>query len=158
MHCLDVRFIANSEDAYIFTFHKLHKSWRKSKLPPKLYFYKYPEDHELCVVSALNEYLKPTEALRANGDKFQLLLSYTKHHVKVHNSTVSRWMKEILKETGVDVDVFKGRFQPLPQKHVYQVFQWTIYLVEGHGQMNLPGKNSIINKCFQKSNVFRKRY
>ena len=26
----------------------------------------------------------------------------------VHSSTVSRWMKEILKESGVDVDVFKG--------------------------------------------------
>ena len=23
--------------------------------------------------------------------------------------------------------------QPLPQKHVYQLVQWMIYLVEGHG-------------------------
>ena len=38
MHCLDVRFIVKSEDAYIFTFHKLHKSWKKGKAPPKLYF------------------------------------------------------------------------------------------------------------------------
>ena len=28
--------------------------------------------------------------------------------MEVHSSTVSRWMKEILKETGVDVDVLKG--------------------------------------------------
>ena len=26
MHCLDVRFMVKSEDAYIFNFHKLHKS------------------------------------------------------------------------------------------------------------------------------------
>ena len=108
MHCLDLRFMVMSDDAYIFTFHKLRKSWRKGKAPPKLYFYKYPKDQELCVVSALNEYLKRTETWRTNGDKFQLLLSYIKPHVKVHSSTVSRWIKEILKETGVDVDVFKG--------------------------------------------------
>ena len=45
---------------------------------------------------------------------------------------------------------------PLPQKHVYQVFQWIIYLVEGHGQVNVPGKNSVKNKCFQRKNLFKK--
>ena len=47
---------------------------------------------------------------------------------------------------------------PLPQKHVYQVFQWMMYLVEGHGRVNLPGKNSIINKFFQRNNFFKKGY
>ena len=84
--CRYVRFMIKSEDAYIFTFHK------------------YPKDQQLwSVVSALNEYLKRTETWRTHGDKFQLLLSYIKPHVEVHNSTVSRWIKEILKETGVDV-------------------------------------------------------
>ena len=81
MHCLDVRFIVKSEDAYIFTFHK---------------------------VSPLDEYMKRTKTWRTNGNKFQLLLSYIKPHVEVHSSTVSRCIKEIFKETGVDVDVFKG--------------------------------------------------
>ena len=34
---VDVRFMVKSEDVYISTFHKLHKSWRKCKAPPKLY-------------------------------------------------------------------------------------------------------------------------
>ena len=59
-------------------------------------------------MSTLNKYLKRTEAWRTNGDKFQLLLSYLKPHVKVHSSTIPRWIKEILEETGVDIDVFKG--------------------------------------------------
>ena len=62
----------------------------------------------LCVVPALNEYLKRRETWRANRDKFQLPLSYIKPHVEIHSSTVSRWIKEILKETEADVDVFKG--------------------------------------------------
>ena len=70
MHCLDVRLMVKSEDAYIFTFHKFHKSWRKAKAPPKLYFYKYLKDQILCVVFALNEYLKRTETWRTHGDNF----------------------------------------------------------------------------------------
>ena len=31
-----------------------------------------------------------------------------KPHVEVHSSTASTWIKEILKETGVDANVFKG--------------------------------------------------
>ena len=90
IHSHDVRFMVKLDDTYIFTFHKLHKSWRKGKAPPKLHFYKYPKDQELCAVSALNDHLKRTETWRANGDKFQLLLSYIKPHVEVHSSTVSR--------------------------------------------------------------------
>ena len=74
MHCLDVRCMVKSEDAYNFSFHKLHKRWRKGKAPSKLYFYKYPKDQELCVMSALNEYLKRTETWRTNGDKCQVLI------------------------------------------------------------------------------------
>ena len=67
-----------------------------------------PKNQVLCVVPALNEHLKRTETSRTNRNKFQLLLSYIKPHVKIHSSTVSRRIKEILKETGVDADVFKG--------------------------------------------------
>ena len=43
---LYIRFMVNSRDLYIFTFHKLHKSGKKEKekkgkAPPKLIFYKY---------------------------------------------------------------------------------------------------------------------
>ena len=155
VNCLDLSFMVKSDDAYIFTFHKLHKSWRKGKAPPKLYFHKYPKDQELCLVSALNEYLKRTETWRRNGDKCQLLLSYIKPHVEVHGSTVSRWIKEILKETRVDVDVFKGH--STRSASISKACGPGIS-VDGHGQMNLPGKISIINKCFQKSNFFRKGY
>ena len=80
--------------------------------------------------------------------------------MEVHSSTVSRWIKEILKKTGVVVDVFKGHSTPSASisKACLSVFQWMIYLVEGHGQMNLPGKNSIISNGFQKNNFFRKEY
>ena len=98
MHCLDARFLVKSEDAYTFTFHKLHKRWREGKALPKIYFYKYPKYQELCMVSVLDEHLKCTKTRRTNRDKFQLLLSYINPHVEVHSSRVSRWIKEILKK------------------------------------------------------------
>ena len=90
IHSHDVRFMVKLDDTYIFTFHKLHKSWRKGKAPPKLCFYKYAKDQIFCVVSALNEYLTRTETWRTNGYKFQSLLSYIKSNMEVHSSTVSR--------------------------------------------------------------------
>ena len=43
MQCLHLRFMeVKSDDAYIFNFHKLHKSLRKGIAPPKLYFYNCP--------------------------------------------------------------------------------------------------------------------
>ena len=104
MNCLDVRFIVNSEGAYIFNFHKLHKSRRKGKTPPKLYFYNYSKDQHLCVASALNEYLKRKKTSKMNRDKFQLLLSHIKPHMEFHSSKVeqmdkiNRWIKEIQKD------------------------------------------------------------
>ena len=100
--------MVKSEDLYTFTLHKLQKSWRKGKAPLKIYFYKYQKDQKLCVVSTIDEYLKRTKTWRTHGNNFQLLLSYIKTHVEAHSSTVTRWIKKILKETGVDVDGFKG--------------------------------------------------
>ena len=85
----------------------LFKSWRKDKATPKLCFYRYPKDQELCAVSTWNEYLKRTETWRTNGDQFKLLLCYIKSRVEVLSLRVSRWIKEILKKTDVDVDIFK---------------------------------------------------
>ena len=37
---------------------KFSKVGEREKAPPKLYFYKYSKDEELCVASAIDEYLK----------------------------------------------------------------------------------------------------
>ena len=72
-------------------------------LPPlELKAYK---DAELCVVSHLRQYNKLTENLR-KGDYKQLLLSYVKPHKPVPTTTLSRWCVHIMKESGVNVDIF----------------------------------------------------
>ena len=86
---------------YMFTFGKLHKAWRKGKSPPSLKVYSFEEDTKLCVVATLEDYLK-------RKDKSQLLLSFVKTHNPVVSSTISRWIKNVVREAGIDTNIFKG--------------------------------------------------
>ena len=83
-------------------------------LPPlELKAYK---DVELCVVSQLMQYIKLTENLRKGDDK-QLLLSYVKLHKPVSTSTLSRWPVRIIKESGVNVDIFGSHSSGIGTHH-----------------------------------------
>ena len=83
-------------------------------LPPlELKAYK---DVELCVVSQLRQYIKLTENLRKGDDK-QLLLSYVKLHKPVSTSTLSRWPVRIIKESGVNVDIFGSHSSGIGTHH-----------------------------------------
>ena len=104
---LDIRFMAKGTNSYMFTFGKLHKAWRKGKSPPSLKVYSFEEDTKLCVVATLEEYLKRTKVWRGK-DKSQLLLSFVKPHNPVVSSTISGWIKNVLREAGIDTKIFKG--------------------------------------------------
>ena len=71
-------------------------------------FHSFEEDSSLCVVAVLNEYLKRSEKWRTS-DEWQLLLSFVQPHKPVASSTISGWIKKLLRISGVDVgSVFKG--------------------------------------------------
>ena len=90
--------------SFTFTFHKLHKAWKKGKSPPSVVFHSFKEDK---TNKLLNEYLKRSEKWRTS-DECQLLLSFVQPHKPVVSSTISGWIKKVLTISGVDVGVFKG--------------------------------------------------
>jgi len=100
--------MAQTDDTVVFNYHRLHKSWRKGESPPSITFVAYSEDTDICVVSALREYLKRSEPWRENKNESQLLLSYINPHQPIASCTVARWMKELLSLSGIDTDVFKA--------------------------------------------------
>ena len=58
-------------------------------------------DKKLCVVSCLEEYMKRTAALRSkNTDK--LLLCYAQPHGPASKDSVSRWLRDVLHEAGIE--------------------------------------------------------
>ena len=64
----------------------------------------FADDPRICIVQHLEEYLKRTAQLR--DDHKQLLISYVKPHRPVSKETVARWIKEVLKLSGIDTNVY----------------------------------------------------
>ena len=79
--------------SYKFYFHKLHKSWRRCKVPPTISYQAYTQDLNLCVVKALDEYISCKEGWRSGEECSQLLLSFVNPHKPVVSSTISGWLK-----------------------------------------------------------------
>ena len=59
----------------------------------------------LCVVHTLKCYLKRLEASRQYS---QLLLSFVRPHGPISRDTLSRWVLEVLREAGINVDKYKS--------------------------------------------------
>ena len=67
---------------------------------------KYDENPSICIVKVLKEYIKRTQSLR--GSERQLLISFHKPYGAVSRNTISRWIKTVMFESGIDIDVFKA--------------------------------------------------
>lgn len=64
------------------------------------------ENPSICVVTTLKEYIRRTKNIR--GNQRQLFISFNKPHRAVSRSTISRWIKTVLREAGIDVSIFKA--------------------------------------------------
>ncbi len=84
---------------------ELLKQSRPSFHPEPLKFKEYAPDRRLCVVKYLNEYIDRTKVLRKTN---RLLVSLQEPHHEVTKSTISRWVKNTLKEAGIDTKIFSA--------------------------------------------------
>lgn len=60
---------------------------------------------EICPVSTLQHYIDLTSSLR-DVDSDKLLISYKKPHNCASNQTISRWIRQVMAECGIDVKKF----------------------------------------------------
>ena len=103
---IDVNSIMFGEDLVTIPIYKLLKTStvKNNKFSLKLKSYdKFPN---ICVVRALKVYISRTKSLR--GSETKLFISFVKPHYAVSRSTISRWIKSVLEEAGIDIDVFKA--------------------------------------------------
>jgi len=63
-------------------------------------------DNDVCVYSTLTEYIKRTSVLRNSENN--LLISYIHPHKSIVSTTVSRWIKCVMKNSGIEVEKFKA--------------------------------------------------
>ena len=106
LHHLNIKFMARNDMPYKFYFQKLHKSWRRGKVPPTISYQAYTQDPNPCVVKTLDEYISRTEGWRYGKECSQLFLSFVNPHKPIASFTISGWLKNILKKVGIDISTF----------------------------------------------------
>ena len=121
---LNTRFMTKGTNNYIFTIGKLDKAWKKGKPPPSLKVYSFEEDTKLFVVATQEECLKRTKVWREK-DKNQLLFSFVEPHNPVVSSKISGWIKNVLREEGIDTKILRVTLHGQPQ---HQKLGWQDFL------------------------------
>lgn len=106
LHLLNVKNFIFRGDTIIIPFSDLLKQSNVKNYKFSLRLLRNLDCPNICVVDCLNEYLERTKIIR--GTETQLLISFHKPHKAVSRNTVSRWIKTVLRESGIDVDTFKA--------------------------------------------------
>ena len=80
----------------------------RSTIPVKEFFFPYyAADKSLCPVMALQTYEERTASFRSEKSSY-LFLSWIGKHEPVTSSTIARWLRTCLQESGIDTDTFKA--------------------------------------------------
>ena len=84
----------------------LAKQSRPGKTVKDFFFPRFTENARLCPVRSLTLYIERTEQLR--GTNQQLFIAIIKPHLPVTSSTVARWLKKVISDSGINTDIFKA--------------------------------------------------
>lgn len=83
------------------------KTSGKDRLQPTLAFPFFKEKLQLCVASTICYYLGMTKSLRPPTVN-RLFITIKKPYKAASTQTMSRWLKNVLKMSGIDVSIFTG--------------------------------------------------
>jgi len=110
LHALDLRYRRYSAEGVLFQLASLTKK-RKVGAPAKeCFFASFTGDSRLCVVQCLRTYEEVTTKFRNTqaGAPSPLFLSYVQPHKPVTSQRIAHWIKDTLKEAGVDTNTFSA--------------------------------------------------
>ncbi|CAD6221550.1 GSCOCG00011608001-RA-CDS, partial [Cotesia congregata] len=82
----------------------LGKWFPYDKKQPTLVLPVFKENPSICVVTALDEYLVKTKPHRTSD--YNLFISWRKPHKSVTSQTLSRWIKTVMEQSGIDITIF----------------------------------------------------
>ena len=102
--CIDTCYF--KPEGVVFLPSELAKQARVGKPLTEIFFASFPDNNQLCPVHTLRHYLYVTDTLRKSTSTSRLLLAIIKPHNPVAPCTIARWLKEVLKLSGVDTSIF----------------------------------------------------
>ena len=103
IHMLKVQDVSFPSDFVEFRITDLMKQSRPGFHLNHIRLREYSEDRDLCVVHSLKNYLNSTQKLRSDD---KLFISLQAPHKGVARGTISRWIKTVLQEAGIDTGKF----------------------------------------------------
>ena len=106
IHCLDINHMVITDTKCTFYLIRLLKQSRPGKHPKQIELEAFDEEHSLCIIRHLKAYIQKTSVHRKDSSKSQLLLSFQKPFKPVSKDTISRWIKIVLKDAGIDITQF----------------------------------------------------
>lgn len=98
--------IIGPDEIQIFITDRIKTSGTRAE-QPVLHIPYFLEKPELCVASALLHYLERTANLRENSLEY-LFISLKEPYKNISKQTLARWIKNVLKEAGVNVSLFSA--------------------------------------------------
>lgn len=118
---------------YILHYCELLKQSKRGRPNPVLELRKYSPDRRICVYYTLEMYLARTEGIRETERR--LFISYVKPYKCVSSSTVSRWLKQVMFNSGIDIKKFtshsirgasssKAKAAGVPIQEIMKVAGW----------------------------------
>lgn len=105
IHKIYVDRIDFSDDLVIIPICNLIKQSKPGRKMISLRLKPY-ENPSICVLKVLKEYINRTRLLRQ--EEKQLFISFVPPHKAVSKNTISRWLKKVLEEAGIEIDIFKA--------------------------------------------------
>ena len=100
--------MAKSKNTVVFSLKRFTKTSKPGTQPPDVIFYFFPGNENLYPVKTLEFYLKVSEPWWTKRNRSQLLLSFVKRHKPISSATLARWIKEMLKFSDINTDIFKA--------------------------------------------------
>ena len=104
---LSIQHMEADENSYTFIPIELQKHSRPSRRDIPIRFVAYKINVNLCPVSTLKEYLKRRERTSTINITQKIFVRHRKPIREAHKETLSRWVKEVMKNAGIDVNIFK---------------------------------------------------
>lgn len=103
LHELHLDYFHVDDTQMVFYIPAMLKTTRPTFHTQPLVMKRYPDDKNLCVVETVLKYIQLTQTIR---DTRKLFISQVPPHKQVTTETISRWVKMVLKEAGIDTKTF----------------------------------------------------
>ena len=103
---LNLKGFRTTPEGAVFVPVALAKQSTANKPIKDFFFPRFTENVRLCPVQSLTLYIERTKQLR--GESSQLFIAIIKPHLPVTSSTVARWLKQVIGDSGIDTSIFKA--------------------------------------------------